>query len=282
MSPSRLIFSGIVSLMAEFSGLSTPDLSEDLNNQALTNFLAKTNGSTQLFSASSNGRSFVRNGKFWLHGMKGLLATHVGYGPGATAVTPWHVLEANHHRNDVGAKLYFCDQTRNTIIRTVVAGTEIRPDIKSDIWLAELDEALPSSIAPMLLMPPDWASHASSVRLTVAAMNQAGCFGSATCVSFQPVSGWFRYGCAYGRSVMAPTMQFEPLHAGDSGHPIVTLVGTNLVLLGHITLESAGTTFLGPDYSRYLSDIQAAVAALGTNRIAQVQKISTIDLKGVP
>lgn len=245
----------------------------------LTNVLAKTNGSTQLFSHLANGKNFVRNPNFWLRGMNGLLATHVGYGPGATAITPWHVLEANHNKNDLGSKLTFCDQANQTILRTVVDGTEIRPDIKSDIWLAVLNEALPGSITPMLLMPPDWTQHATSRRLAVAAMNQASSFGAATLFSFQhPVPGWFRYGFVYSALAGAPTVQFKLLHAGDSGYPIVALVGTNLVFLGHITFESGSASFMGPDYSHYLSDIQTAIATLGPNRTARAQKIRTADL----
>jgi hypothetical protein len=258
---------------------SDPSSRQDLTAHVLANFLAKTNCGAQLFSTSANGTVFVRDPRFWLRGASGLTGTHAGYGPGASAITPWHVLGANHYKREAGSKLVFCDAAGKTASRTVMAGVEIRPDIKSDIWLAVLEDALPASITPMWLMPPDWTNHAGLKPLPVAAMNQAGEFGLAELSSFhRPVKGWFCHGYSYGSSEIAPLMQFKPMHGGDSGHPIVTLVGTNLILLGHLTFEAGGTNFAGPDYSLYGPDIQSAIATLGTNGTAKAQKIRTVDL----
>ena len=211
--------------------------------------------------------------------MTSLVATQVGNSAGATAVTPWHILEANHNKNEVSSKLYFCDAQNHTFVRTIVAGTEIRPDIHSDTWLAVLDEALPPSISPMPLMPPDWTNHVILSRLPAAALNQEREFGSAEILSFsQAVKGWFCYGYLYQHSSLAPTLQFRPLKAGDSGRPIVTLVGTDLVLLGHLTFEPGGEKFIGPDYSLYGPDIQTAIKTLGANAKAREQVIRIIDL----
>ncbi len=256
-----------------------PGPKEDLAVHVFTNFLARTNGSRRLFFSQASGTSFVRNPEFWLRGVNGLTGTHVGDGPGATAITPWHVLEANHYKHDVGSQVCFVDPAGQVVVRNVVAGREIRPDIKSEIWLGELDRALPASISPVPLMPENWTNLVHSKGLPVAAMNQGGCFGSAALVSFsQPVGGWFNHGYAYFCLGINPALQFEPLRSGDSGHPIVSLIGTNLVLLGHITFESGGNRLAGPDYSSYVSDIQEAITALGTNRVAQAQKIGIADL----
>ena len=252
---------------------------DDLAIHVFNELVARTNGSPQLFSSQVNGTTFVRSTRFWLHGLNDLTATHVGYGPGATAITPWHVLGANHYKHDVGSQVCFADLAGRTVTRNIVAGQEIRPDIKSDIWLGVLDHALPVSIAPMPLMPANWSNLVHSKALPVAAMNQSGCFGSAALVSFrQPVAGWFSHGYAYFCLGLTPALQFEPLRGGDSGHPIVTLVDTDLVLLGHITFEAGGNKLVGPDYSSYASDIQAAIASLGTNGAAQAQKIEIVDL----
>src|SRR5215471_6278827 len=112
------------------AGEPSPASLEDLTAHVRSNVVARTNGTTSLmFSTWEQGTRFVRNPRFWLNGMNGLSAIHVGYGPGATAITPWHVVGANHWKNEVGAKLYFCDAQNHTILRTVVAGTEIRSDI---------------------------------------------------------------------------------------------------------------------------------------------------------
>ena len=243
-----------------------------------SSFLSRTNGVARLFSKSVNGTEFERHPKFWLRGVSGPEAIHVGSGAGATAVTPWHVLGANHWKQDVGAHLCFCDAVGNTVTRTVVAGTEIRSDIKSDIWLAVLDKALPNPIAPLPLMPADWTNHIGSEPLLVTAMNQRSEFGLATLVSLQTsASAWFRYGCSYCSSDLAPNLVFLPLRAGDSGRPIMTLFEKNLVLLGHITLEYGYSNFAGPDYSRYAADIQSAIASLGTNNIAKTQKLRMVN-----
>jgi hypothetical protein len=120
----------------------------DLSSHIRSAFSARTNGSTQVFSRYVSGTTFARNRAFWLRGLNGLTGIHAGYGPGATAITRWHVIGANHWKHDAGSKLFFCALQDQAVVRTVVAGTEIRPDVKSDIWLAVLDQPLPSSIVP--------------------------------------------------------------------------------------------------------------------------------------
>lgn len=253
---------------------------EDLVIQIRAGVTARTNGTTtQMFSSYSDGTRFVRNPRFWLNGLNGLAATQVGPGAGATAITPWHILEANHFKNEVGAKLYFCDALNHTVMRTVIAGTAIGHDVGSDTWLAVLDNALPPSISPMWLMPPDWTNHVLLSRVPVAALNKEWEFGAAEILSFsQPVKGWFTYGYLYHATSLAPSLQFRPLKAGDSGRPIVAVVGANLVLLGHLTFEPGEEKFLGPDYSRYGPEIQSAIKTLSTNETAKGQLIRTIDL----
>ena len=150
---------------------------------------------------------------------------------------------------------------------------------ESDIWLAVLDEPLPASIVPLALMRGDWTNRVHAPGLPVAAMNQASAMGCAELISLrQGVNGWFRHGYAYRAPGLAPTLRFEPLHGGDSGYPIVTIVETNLVLLGHLTFEPSAASFLGPDYSQYADDIQAAITTLGTNSLATSAKLAPIDL----
>ena len=123
-------------------------------------------------------------------------------------------------------------------------------------------------------MPANWIDRISFARLPVAALNQAQCFGSAELFPFrQQVSGWFHYGVSFKRSNAVPTMQFEPRRAGDSGRPVVTFVGTNLVLISHLTLETGEVNFAGPDYAAYAWDIQSTIELLGTNTTAKAQKL---------
>ena len=253
---------------------------EDLTDQVRANVETRTKGtSPQLFTTFTDGTRFVRNPRCWLNDMKGLSAVHAGYGPGATAITPWHVIGANHWKHESGAKLYFCDLQNHSIVRCVVASMEIRPDIKSDIWLAVLDQRLPVSITPMPLMPPAWTNYVRHSRFPVAALNKKNEFGAGEVLTFrQPVSGWYLYGYLYQPSSLAPTLQFAPLQGGDSGRPIVTLVNGNLVLLGHLTFEPGKGRFAGPDYSAYSADIQSGIRKLGTNNAATAQNLRTIDL----
>jgi hypothetical protein len=261
---------------ADFRG---PAPREDLAARVAADFLARTNGSPRLFSSFVSGKTYVRNPAFWLRGLNGLTGTHVGDGPGATAITPWHILEANHYKHDVGSEVCFADLDGKIVTRTVVATREIRPDIKSDILLGVLDRALPPSIVPLPLMPDNWTNHLPAARLPVAAMNQGGCFGLAILASLrQPVAGWFLHGYAYRVTPLVPGLQFEPLRGGDSGHPVVTLVGTNLVLLGHITSEAGATSLAGPDYSLYAADIAAAIRLLGDNETAKAQAPAIVEL----
>jgi hypothetical protein len=271
-------FATAILLMFAACGSMADPANVELAAAVKTSFLSRTNGVARFLSKSVNGKEFEREPKFWLREVSGPQAIHVGGGAGAMAITPWHVLEANHWKQDVGAHLYFCDAVGNTVARTVVAGTEIRSDIKSDIWLAVLDKALPNSIAPLPLMPSAWTNHIGSEPLLVTAMNQRSEFGLATLISPQnQVGPWFRYGYSYTSSDLASNLPFLPLLAGDSGRPILTLVETNLILLGHITLEGGHSNFSGPDYSSYAADIQTAIASLGTNNIAKTQKLRMVN-----
>ena len=258
----------------------SPERLKDLTEDARLLVVGRTNNTTtQVFESSIDGTRFVRNRRFWLSGMAGLSAIHSGYGPGSAAITPWHILGANHWKPDAGSKLNFCDLHNHTVVRAVVAGIEIRPDIKSDLWLGVLDEALPASIAPMPLMPPDWTNHVLLSRFPVAALNKNNEFGAAEILSFrQPVSGWFTYGYLYKRSSIATTLQFVALRTGDSGRPIVTFVNGDLVLLGHLTFEPGDGKFAGPDYSLYGGDIQEAIKSLGSNSTAKGQMIRIMSL----
>src|SRR5579862_8912672 len=105
----------------------SPNGLEDLTQHVRSNVVARTNASsTKVFASINDETIFVRNSRFWLNGLAGLTAIHAGHGPGATAITPWHVVGANHWKNDSGSKLYFCDLQNHAVVRTVVAGTEIR------------------------------------------------------------------------------------------------------------------------------------------------------------
>jgi hypothetical protein len=252
----------------------------DFTTQVRADAVARTNGaSVQMFSTYTDAPKFVRNPAFWLRGMNGLTGIHAGGGPGATAITPWHIVGANHWKNSAGSKVVFCDAENKAITRTVVDGVEIRPDIKSDIWLAVLDSALPPSIVPMAMMPTNWLELIPPVRLPVAALNRDQCFGSAELLPFrEPARGWFQYGLAFKRSSALPTMQFEPRKGGDSGRPVVTFVRSNLVLVSHLTLEGGGVNFFGPDYGSYGPDIQAAIRTLGTNDSAKAQHVRIVNL----
>src|SRR5262249_55252605 len=124
-----------------------------------------------------------------------------------------------------------------------------------------------------------WTNCIGNPPLLVTAMNQRSEFGLAILTSLRPpVDGWFHYGYSYCSSDLASQLSFVPLRTGDSGHPIMTLVQTNLILLGHITLEYGRSNFAGPDYSSYAADIQIAIASLGTNSIAKMQKLQIINL----
>jgi hypothetical protein len=250
----------------------------ELYDQIRHDFSSRSNGSAQVFSSRAGAISFTRSTNFWLRGLNGLTGIHAGDGPGATAITRWHVIGANHWKHDSGSKLCFCDLKNHVVTRTVIVGTEVRPDLKSDIWLAVLNEALPASIAPVAMMPEGWLERLRTSQVLVAAMNQVSSMGIGEMISRdQPVRRWFRYGLLFRATEIYPSLSFRPLRTGDSGYPIVTIVENDFVLLSHLTLES-GMNFLGPDYSRYAQDIQKAISVLGTNQVAQAEKIHLTNL----
>src|SRR5262245_60809648 len=87
---------GICALLS-FGNLSTLRGGTDLAEQIATS-LAQRKGDQNLF-LNHDSSKFVRNPQFWLKGVEGLNAIQMGDAPGATAITPWHVVGANHSKH---------------------------------------------------------------------------------------------------------------------------------------------------------------------------------------
>src|SRR5262245_50490091 len=120
MKPTHFFWLCLVLFVLDHErSVASPD---DFTAQVRAAAIGRTNkASVQMFSSYVDGVKFVRNPAFWLRGLNGLTGIQVGYGPGATAITPWHVVGANHWKHDTGSKLVFCDLANHAVSRTAVS-----------------------------------------------------------------------------------------------------------------------------------------------------------------
>ena len=260
-----------------------------------TNLFAHTNASLStnaefLFSVMDYSRTnFVRNPGFWLGQPPQLAATVVGAwgtngGPGSTlsgyiggaAVSPVHVINCRHAPFVAGNVLLFIDSKGIPVIRTVLGNVGLYADINVGL----LNRPLPPTIHPFALLPPDMTNYLPADGYSYA-------YNFVAQNKFQkifPVKiGWsgdtnadaWVFSCFPDTTHFPADWGWTPI-AGDSGHPIMTLVGTNLLLVGHWTSPQSG-----PLYNAYYSNIDSAMHRLSTNfNIGSDYQLSTGDLSG--
>ena len=281
----------------------TPGLAAgSLGYSLATNLFAHTNASlsTQaefLFSVKDySAAHFVRNPRFWLGFPPQLTALVIGAGAGTNkptrsylasdgsvnqyiggaAISPVHVINCGHAPFVAGNVLMFVDRNGRPVFRTVLGNAKRYADIN----VCLLNSPLPLTIHPFALLPPNMTNYLSrgdnSYVYDFVAQNQSQ--------EIYPVKiGWsgdakadaWIFTCFPDTSNFPTNWAYMPL-PGDSGHPIMALVGTNLLLAGHWTSPESG-----PLYNAYYLNINSAMHWLSTNyNIGSDYQLSTGDLSG--
>jgi hypothetical protein len=200
----------------------------------------------------------VRNPTCWLTtagaDLTGIPA-RVGVGGWGAAVTPKHVLMANHIGVSVGTILRWIDNSGTVVTRTVDQTTFISGS--NDILLCRLSVALPVSITPLKIFPAN-VTYINTVPGPVVILRQNGELSVFDLTDVNGISPPNNYAGWQPPVSMYRFIHNTPIIGGDSGYPVMAIVHGNLVLITTLFLAT-----LGPSYSDYSAAIEALVAADG-------------------
>lgn len=192
-------------------------------------------------------------------------------GIGGSSVTPRHVLNCNHAGFQAGRSLFFVDDNGTVISRTVVQSVYLG---SNDVQVMILNADLPATVHPFKVLPTNYTNqlpNAASGRLEILGMNQQDLIF--------PRVGFTTGGSVIAYSDPAWDGWNQTIIGGDSGHPIMALVGTNLVLLSHWWFSGGS----GPDYSVSFDAINATLHYLSTNNaVGSDYQLQPADLSAFP
>ncbi len=214
----------------------------------------------------------------WLHGVRGLSATclgymctnNVGYEYMMTMVSPRHYLAANHvtwapfFKGSEPAA--FADTNNMVYYRRSLQVT----NLGNDIALGILDSDLPASVGYLPLLPPNytnWLAPTSYVQ-GIGVNQDYLVFGEAVMLQGTGMVFFFGgksvpFGLGTNWSSCADPLAKGALRGGDSSDPVRLLIGNQLVLV-----SAALTAAAGPDYALASGRINQEMRYLSTNKHA--------------
>ena len=208
-----------------------------------------------LYSSQNHSTAvYDRNATHWLADVD-LTCLSVWNSDGAAqkagvAITPRHVLFANHFVIANGSTMRFVTSSGEVITRTLTAQSRIGT---TDIQVGILDSDLPPSITPALVLPSNYASVMPLDAVPCITLDQEE---KASVHDITTVSGG---SVQIDDPTDATRLAFyEALVAGDSGNPFLILVDSRPVLV-----SIASTASNGPDIAAQFDAINTALAALG-------------------
>jgi hypothetical protein len=255
----RLYFACLGALLLTFSGRADEAMKPGtLAYYLATNLAARADGriagyadEQEVSRPNSAGLGRLTNAvwsqTFWLHGVKGLSATPIGFtnlagGQGLpTMVSPRHYLCATHMHPE-GYLIAFLD-TNNVIHwrRTLQ-----RVDMGNDISVGILNADLPPSVGFLPVLPENFTNYlpaTSSNFVQGIGMNQDFClFG-------QPMT-FLKTGFVHWDSAKTAPLGLTKnwnvtLRAGDSSNPDMLLISNQLVLVSHNFFVTGGPNYAG-------------------------------------
>jgi hypothetical protein len=288
--PGSLAYSILTNAISFTNGLAHPT-NEQMFAASIP--LWSTGTATVWTNASTASGTFARNANCWLsvsaypsltaivvlddNDPAGILShggttNSYGFCDGGAAISPRHVIGVGHSWYPPGTRLVFIDSLGNSVTNSVIAG--IQSVAGTDIAISLLASDLPSSIVPFKVLPPDFGRWLPTVtnhaQIPAIVCNQQQLLlpkiwaGSA-----DPLWGhsWSLFYNPAFTSTWVPTnaldlytAQAGGITGGDSGHPLMTIIGTNLVLLNLITYPGLGVS-IAYNYDA----VNAAMHQLSTN-----------------
>ena len=237
----------------------------------------------------------VRNTNFWLRFAPEITAIPERFGTGGAsayaltgqggffAISPRHILTVDHmlgagNTND--QNLLFIDDQGSVVVRRLIGVVELT-NVDLDVGILNAD--LPSTVHPFSVLPFGYTNYLFELMLPAL----RGRVQMVVCDQWRAVkpalwqmsadNGLFHL--VYFNDDSATWLGTNGNRAhigGDSGCPVMALVGTNLVC---VSAYDAGNT--APDVSFYIPDINAVMHALSTNfNAGSDYQLKIVDLSG--
>lgn len=220
------------------------DLVEHIN----ANFNTRTAGvnnvedSKKIFKTQDHvGKKYERNTSCWAYGLDLTCVSpwnsFDGHLRAGTAITRHHVVFATHYPISVGSTMRFVTMKNEVVERKLSRTSQV---FKTDITLALLDEPLPDSITPALMLPRFWLEYVATEYNQLIEMNTGIlikkfptlCLDQeekAVINAVHSIVGNKEVGCCKAEGDLGRFS--EHIIIGDSGNPCFTIVDEKLVLL---------------------------------------------------
>lgn len=229
-----------------------------------------------LFTTSNHsGATYVRNGNLWCSSYSASLTgfsvwnSNGGQQQAGTAITPRHIVFADHFIIPDGGTIRFVTTGNLVINRTLVKSKRVG---LTDARIGILNADLPASITPLSVLPSSWGDYIKNIKSGIPCIirNQFGEIG------ILDLNGLSSSGATYTTTTM-PTLTRRawvrfPIR-GDSGGGNVMMINGSLVLIS--TFEGPGS---GPAYHaiNWASEIPAvdALAGVSTGYVPAVITLS--------
>ncbi|MGC4068414.1 MAG: hypothetical protein QM784_27965 [Polyangiaceae bacterium] len=200
---------------------------------------------------NSPGGTYVRSAACWAAGLDltPISAQVVGTARTVTAISPRHVIFANHAAITNGATIHFVTAANETVSRTLSSQAQVG---STDIQIGTLNADLPAAIGIAKVLPANYEAWHALADWPVLIADQekkallAEVEGEGEAIVIRPPNDAKRL----------------PLHeamvSGDSGGPVCLVLGRQLVALTTMHFETSG-----PAIAANTSAINAAMTALG-------------------
>lgn len=260
-----------------FNSFISGSLARALDDSITALVLDKTASATTTEVTATNNwvDTIVRNPDLWCSSLdlSSIALASAAGGGNLTAISPWHVIGANHYFNSTGL---WVDSNGAVVSRTVTASQQIGT---SDIRIGVLNAALPETIVPMKVMPSNWRNYIPGylynipcVYFDVGSIDSAKQCGILSTYQIRQASDGILLDfevspdadkAAFYSTNVSPSIDF------NSGSPVFFILGTTPVLLG--TWYYAGEA---PITSDYITEINAAMASLYGSSSHQLQQIN--------
>lgn len=283
-------------ISSSFASWTSNSLSNHLYTNTLANVQAVTSetncyrftGYAYGFNAPTN---FVINANFWLSKVPQVSSivyqcnvVNESYISGV-AISPIHVISISHVVWSVGTQLCFVDTNGQQVVRTVSAIANFYGVNTNDITVALLNTALPSSVVPMSFLPSNALNYFPSATNSSTPVRSIQFLGYNQFHKIYPVAlaQWQTTQVNGGYNTYSPvsgiTNYSYQIQTGDSGHPVMLLVSTNLILAGLWTYDDNGAF----NYVNWQSDINYSMHYLSTNNsVGSDYQLNTVNLSAFP
>lgn len=226
-----------------------------------------------------NSATYVRNVACWAYDIDLTCVSPWNNAGGAqragTAITSRHFLNAAHFELSLGNTIRFVTEN-NIVVSRTITGKARHPDYSPyypDLTVYTLDSALPETITPCKILPPDWQNYLKQIQK---GRPPAICFDQEEKALVSDLFQFSNYAVFITPTNSQRLAFSESIIGGDSGNPAFFVINDELVLLTVWTGGGAGAgTFVTPQISALNAMIATADAQAG---VSTGLEVTTIDL----